>query len=128
MGIYNNVMPAMGGQLPVDVNSPDVIGSITPRPQTPINPKAFSNQATIGNMFGQAVQGTFNRQVGSTPFMQTATEGRMTSQGYIPGIDPTDGSTQPTINAVTTAQTGMPIAPPVGVRQPISPYYDLSTQ
>lgn len=104
-----------------------IIGQITPRPQTPINPQAMSNQGTINAMFGQSMPGTFNRNVGNGPLMQTSTPGQMTSQGYIPGIDPTNASAQPDINAVTTAQTGVPLTPPTGVQQGgVTPYYDLS--
>jgi hypothetical protein len=39
--------------------------------QTPINPKAFSNQGAIQGVNGQAIQGTFNRSVGS-PLGQVA--------------------------------------------------------
>ena len=94
--------------------------------QTPINPRGFSNMDTISNMYGQSNPGTFTRNVGS-PLAQNVTEGRMTSQGYMPGIDPTDASLQPDIDAIQ-ATTGMPIPPPIGVSQPIAPFYDLSTK
>ena len=91
--------------------------------QTPISPKALSNQGAITSMFGSPVAGTFNRNI--SPLAQSAQGGEMTSQGYMPGIDPTNASAQPTMDALQ-ASTGMPLPPPSGVQQPISPYYDLS--
>lgn len=88
--------------------------SITPRtnmnirPQTPISPKAFSNQGTIANMYGQAVQGTFNRSLGS-PLMQT--------------VDPLTGQT---IDPTMDQSADMPLPPPVGVQVPITPTYDIN--
>ena len=52
-------------------------------PQTPISPTAFSNQDTIQSVFGQANPGAFTRSIMS-PLAQ------MTSQGYIPPMDPTN--------------------------------------
>lgn len=96
-----------------------------------ISPKAFSNQNTIGNVFGQVNPGTFTRTIGTTPLAQ------MTSQGYIPPMDPTNPTEQNDVNAIM-AQTGgapidqsiygEPIAPPYGVQTPITPTYDLNNQ
>lgn len=98
------------------------LGQVNPRSQTPINPKAMSNQGTISGMFGQEMPGTFNRSVGNAPLMQ------MTSQGYVPPMDPTNPSMEPDINALVTGNTGQPLMPPSGVQQPITPFYDLSNQ
>ena len=118
----NSEVPGMAGQI-----TPIPQPSIMPGQQTPISPKALSNQGTINAMFGQAVPGTYTRNVMGSPLMQSAADGRMTSQGYMPGVDPTDMSNQPTLNALQ-ASTGMPIPPPAGVQQPIAPFYDLSNQ
>ena len=93
-----------------------------PRPQTPINPKAMSNQGNINAMFGQEMPGTFNRNVNGSPLMQ------MTSQGYVPPADPTNYNVGPDVKALITGNTGQPIMPPVGVQQEITPTYDLSNQ
>lgn len=114
MGMYNTI-PMMGAanQVQQPIDNPGVVEQITPRPQTPINPKAFSNQNAIGAMFGQQVNGT--------PFMQ------MTSQGYVPPMDPTNPSANPAIDALVTGNTGQPLQPPTGVQQGgTTPYYDLS--
>lgn len=109
-------------QLVNEITGAGIVGQIMPRPQAPISPKAFSNQQTINGVFGEAIPGTYNRNVNNGPLMQ------MTSQGYIPPVDPTNASIQPDINAVTTAQTGVPLMPPTGVQQQITPTYDLSNQ
>ena len=118
--ITNNATPFTNMQ--PQGNSMAPAGMVNPRPQTPINPQGFSNMPNVNSVFGQAMPGTFNRQVGNTPFMQ------MTSQGYIPPMDPTNPSATPDINALTSAQTGQPLMPPTGVQQTVSPYYDLSNQ
>jgi len=104
------------------MNNTGNVRQFTPRPQTPINPKAMSNQGNINAMFGQEMPGTFNRNVNGSPFMQ------MTSQGYIPPADPTNDTMGPDVNALITGNTGQPIMPPVGVQQEITPTYDLSNQ
>lgn len=109
-------------QLSNQMMSNGIIGQITPRPQTSISPNALSNQGTINAMFGQAIPGTYNRNVGASPFMQ------MTSQGYVPPADPTNDTVGPDVNALITGNTGQPIAPPNGVQQQITPTYDLSNQ
>lgn len=102
-----------------------------------ISPMAFTNQNTIQGVFGQANPGTFTRSVG-TPLMQ------MTSQGYIPPMDPTNPNPQQDVNALMAgtdgalqgyqqAQTnaagyGQPQQPPYGVQTPITPNYDLNGQ
>jgi hypothetical protein len=82
----------------------------------------MSNQKTINGVFGQAMPGTFNRNVVNGPLMQ------MTSQGYVPPADPTNYNVGPDVNALITGNTGQPIMPPVGVQQEITPTYDLSNQ
>jgi len=109
-------------QLAGDITAAGIVGQVMPRPQAPISPKAFSNQEAINGVFGQPMPGTYNRNVNNGPLMQ------MTSQGYVPPVDPTNASIQPDINAVTTAQTGVPLMPPTGVQQQITPTYDLSNQ
>jgi len=104
------------------MNNTGNVRQFTPRPQTPISPKAMSNQGNINAMFGQAIPGTFNRNVNGSPFMQ------MTSQGYVPPADPTNDTMGPDVNALITGNTGQPIMPPTGVQQEITPTYDLSNQ
>jgi len=93
-----------------------------------ISPSAFSNQGAIQSVFGQANPGTFTRSVGAAPLMQ------MTSQGYIPPMDPTNPTQQNDVNAVM-AEVGdvgqgynQPVPPPYGVQTPITPNYDLNGQ
>lgn len=85
-----------------------------------ISPTALSNQNTIQSVFGQANPNTFTRTVGA-PAMQ------MTSQGYVPPMDPTNPGTQSDVNAIM-AESGQAIQPPYGVQQPITPTYDLNAQ
>lgn len=89
--------------------------NMTSRQQTAISPKAFSNQGTIQNMYGQAMQGTFNRSVGS-PFAQMADP--LTGQYIDPTMDqsPDDPGPDPSL----------PQQPPVGVETPIAPVYDIN--
>lgn len=92
-----------------------------------ISPKAFTNQNNIQGVFGQANQGTFTRTIGSSPLAQ------MTSQGYIPPIDPTNPTEQNDVNAIMASgdalsNYGQAQMPPVGVQQPITPTYDLNAQ
>jgi hypothetical protein len=76
-----------------------------------ISPNAFSNQNTIGGVFGQAMPGTFNRNIG-------ASESQMT-------VDPLTGRTiDPTLDQSASA----PVPPPTGVQTNITPNYDLNTQ
>lgn len=98
------------------------LGQVNPRPQTPISPTAMSNQGIIASMFGQAIPGTYNRNVAKGPLMQ------MTSQGYVPPMDPTNPSMGPDVNALITGNTGQPLMPPNGVQQQTTPPYDLSNQ
>jgi len=85
-----------------------------------ISPKALSNQNTIQGVFGQANPNTFTRTVGA-PTTQ------MTSQGYVPPMDPTNPGMQNDVNAIM-AQSNEAIPPPYGVQQPITPTYDLNAQ
>ena len=100
-----------------------------------ISPKAFSNQDAIQGVFGQANQGTFTRSVGTSPLAQ------MTSQGYIPPVDPTNPTEQNDVNAIMAGANGalqgyeqlqqgygQPQRPPMGVQMPITPTYDLNAQ
>ncbi len=76
-----------------------------------ISPNAFSNQNTIGSVFGQVMPGTFNRNVGNA-------ESQMT-------IDPLTGrAVDPTADQSAYA----PVPPPTGVQTNITPNYDLNTQ
>jgi hypothetical protein len=93
-----------------------------------ISTKALSNQDAIQRVFGQANPGTFTRSVGAAPLMQ------MTSQGYMPPMDPTNPTEQTDVNAVM-AESGsidsgysQPVPPPYGVDTPITPNYDLNGQ
>lgn len=108
--IYNGAIPE--GTLPMALPN-------QPRPMNPnmISPKAFSSQNTINSVFGQAVPNTYTRNV--SPLAQ------MTSQGYMPPIDPLTGSNQADVNAVL-ATDGSPLPPPAGVQQDPNPYYGLS--
>ena len=93
-----------------------------------ISPTAFSNQDAIQGVFGQANPGTFTRSVGAAPLMQ------MTSQGYIPPMDPTNPTQQNDVNAIMAGTDGalqgygQPVPPPMGVQMPITPTYDLNGQ
>ena len=80
--------------------------------QTPVSPKAFSDQSTIASLYGQANKGTFTRSVGMVD--------PLTGQS----MDPTaDQST----NTPTVVQPGSPMAPqpPAGVKTSITPNYDM---
>ena len=90
-----------------------------------ISPVALTNQSTIRGLFNRTNQG---------PLAQTADQGQMTSQGYMPAPDPTNYSQQNDVNAVM-AETGdvgqgysQPVPPPYGVQTPITPNYDLNNQ
>jgi hypothetical protein len=91
--------------------------NISPRPQTPISPKAFSNQGTIANMYGNSVPGTFNRSIGS-PLNQTVDP--LTGQTIDPTMDQSTVSMNPAIQGDTV------IPPPTGVQVPITPTYDIN--
>lgn len=83
-------------------------------PQNPyneINPNAFSGKNNINGVFGQAMPGTFNRNVPGT------------QQGVV--MDPLTGNQ---IDPTMAQNTTMPIAPPNGVQTPITPTYDLNNQ
>jgi len=76
-----------------------------------ISPKAFSSAGTIEKMMGKAVP--------NSPFMQM--------------IDPLTGiALDPTMsqdpNAPAPINTGVPLAPPLGVQTPITPNYNLNNQ
>jgi hypothetical protein len=136
----NQMQPTAPGQPSGIINPSDIIGNPMrfiannninnnqQMNQTRINPKAFTNQGAISGMFGAANEGTFTRTVGDTPLAQ------MTSQGYMPPMDPTNPTEQNDVNAVM-AETGDmgqgysdPVAPPYGVDTPITPNYDLNAQ
>jgi hypothetical protein len=91
--------------------------NISPRPQTPISPKAFSNQGTIANIYGNSVPGTFNRSIGS-PLNQTVDP--LTGQTIDPTMDQSTASMNPAIQGDTV------IPPPAGVQVPITPTYDIN--
>lgn len=77
--------------------------------QTPINPQGFTNQQNISGVFGQAVDNTFNRNIGG-------------AQPQVP-TDPLSGQPfDPTMNQNPTA----PVPPPAGVQTPITPTYDIN--
>jgi hypothetical protein len=73
--------------------------------QTQINPQGFTNQNNINGVFGQAMQSTYNRQVGT--------------------IDPLTGQN---IDPTMSQSPNTPIAPPTGVQTPITPVYDINNQ
>jgi hypothetical protein len=78
--------------------------------QTPINPKGFTNQNTINNMFGEANPGTFTRTVGQ------------------PSVTaPTDPLTGLPIDPLANQSPDAPVPPPVGVKSNITPPYGLNT-
>ena len=120
--------PILSGSTPPVQNFFDpILSGNTPansivRRQSPISPTAMSNQGTIASMFGQVIPGTYNRNVAKGPLMQ------MTSQGYVPPMDPTNPSMGPDVNALITGNTGQPLMPPNGVQQEITPPYDISNQ
>jgi hypothetical protein len=87
------------------------------RPQTPISPKAFSNQGTIANMYGAAMPGTFNRNTSISP---TPTTDPLTGQVIDPTMD------QGTVGMNPVVQGSTPILPPAGVETPIAPIYDIN--
>ena len=99
---------------------------------TAISPQAFTNQNAISGMFGTNNPGTFTRTVGNGPLAQTADQGQMTSQGYIPPTDPTNPTEQNDVNAVMADTNGAlegyddASMPPMGVETPITPNYDLN--
>jgi hypothetical protein len=78
--------------------------------QTPINPKAFTNQNVIKNMFGIPNPGTFTRTV-----MDPLT------------TVPTNPLTGLTIDPIADQSPDAPLPPPVGVRSNITPPYGLNT-
>jgi hypothetical protein len=100
------------------INPQNLNNNMIKKPQTPISPKAFSNQGTIANLYGQAMPGTFNRNV--SPLAQAIDP--LTNQVIDPTMD------QGTDNMDPTIQLGGPIPPPVGVQTPITPTYDALNQ
>ena len=100
------------------INPQNLNNNMIQKPQTPISPKAFSNQGTIANMYGQAMPGTFNRNV--SPLTQAIDP--LTNQVIDPTMDQGVDNMDPTI------QGGGPIPPPVGVQTPIAPIYDALNQ
>jgi hypothetical protein len=100
------------------MNPQNLNNNMIQKPQTPINPKAFSNQGTIANMYGQAMPGTFNRSV--SPLAQAIDP--LTNQVIDPTMDQGVDNMDPTI------QGGGPIPPPTGVQTPIAPIYDALNQ
>lgn len=87
------------------------------RPQTPISPKAFSNQETIASMYGNTMPGTFNRDMNASA---VPTTDPLTGQV----IDPTMSQSTAGMNPVIQGNTVVP--PPAGVEVPITPIYDLN--
>jgi len=76
-----------------------------------ISPSAFTNQNTIGSVFGQTMPGTFNRNI------QQA-ESQIT-------VDPMTGRT---IDPTADQSASAPVPPPTGVQTNITPNYELNTQ
>ena len=116
MGLAANMVNGLMNQQNQQLNNPSA--GMIPRPQTPINPKAFSNPGTIANMYGNAMPGTFNRSMGNPPLMQTTDP--MTGQV----IDPTMDQSTAGFNPVIQGDTAAP--PPAGVELPIAPIYDIN--
>jgi hypothetical protein len=84
------------------------------QPQMPYNQisqKAFSNQGTIADIYGQANQGTFTRSVGD-------------NQAQVPTNPLTGQVMDPTMDQSPDIST--PPGPPAGVQMPITPDYDLN--
>jgi hypothetical protein len=100
------------------INPQNLSNNMIQKPQTPINPKAFSNQGTIANLYGKAMPGTFNRSV--SPLAQAIDP--LTNQVIDPTMDQGVDNMDPTI------QGGGPIPPPAGVQTPIAPIYDALNQ
>lgn len=100
------------------INPQNLKNNMIQKPQTPISPKAFSNQGTIANLYGQAMPDTFNRNV--SPLTQAIDP--LTNQVIDPTMDQGINSMDPTI------QGSGPIPPPVGVQTPIAPIYDALNQ
>jgi hypothetical protein len=90
--------------------------NMNPRPQTPINPKAFSNQGTMANLYGRSMPGTFNRNMG--PLAQMADP--LTGQTIDPTMDQSTAGMNPAIQGDSV------IPPPAGVEVPITPVYDIN--
>jgi hypothetical protein len=101
-GTASAVNPNIGGPGAGNFTN-DLSRSTTPRPQAPINPKAFSNTKAIKGMYGKQNPGTFNRNVqgSGSPIMQ------MEDMAVLEDA---------------------PQMPPQGVQTNISPTYDLSNQ
>jgi hypothetical protein len=98
-------------------NTQKLKNNMTPRPQTPVNPKALGNNTrTIANMYGRSMPGSFDRNMG--PLMQMADP--LTGQV----IDPTMDQSTAGMNPVVQGDTA--IAPPEGVEVPITPIYDIN--
>jgi hypothetical protein len=75
-----------------------------------INKNAFSNMSNIQGMMGEAINGTFNRQVGKSPLRQSIDP--LTGQYLDPTMDPTTDTTV--------------IPPPTGVETQITPNYNIN--
>lgn len=75
-----------------------------------VSPQAFTNQNLINGVFGQAMPGTFNRQVGGDTNVT---------------IDPLTGRA---IDPTADQSASAPIPPPTGVQTNITPNYDLNNQ
>ena len=91
--------------------------NMTPRPQTPINPKALGNNTgTIANMYGRSMPGSFNRNMGPLAQMADPLTGQV--------IDPTMDQSTAGMNPVIQGDTAVP--PPAGVEVPITPIYDIN--
>jgi hypothetical protein len=97
-------------------NTQNLKNNMTPRPQTPINPRAMSNQSTIANVYGRTMPGTFNRNMGPLAQMTDPLTGQV--------IDPTMDQSTAGMNPVVQGDTA--IAPPEGVEVPITPIYDIN--
>lgn len=88
------------------------------RPQTPINPKGFTNQNNIQKVFGSANPGTFTRTVGdAVDFTGMAT----------PPPPPTDPLTGLAFDPTMDQSPNAPVPPPTGVQLPVTPPYGLNT-
>jgi hypothetical protein len=83
--------------------------------QTPINPKGFTNQNIINDMFGMANPGTFTRTVGQPANGQSA------------DVVPTNPLTGLTIDPTADQSPSAPLPPPAGVQSDITPPYGLNT-
>lgn len=110
-----SIIPTFQNQTTTNTPRPNLNNNIMQKPQTPISPKALSNQSTINDVYGQMVPGTYNRSVGS-PLQQVVDPAV--------AIDPLTGQQ---IDPTMDQSISMPLPPPTGVQTGITPNYGINT-